>query len=315
MPYPNRKVVLGCRDSKLAIAQTNEVVGALKSRFPDLDCELALIKTSGDFRRDVAVSQIGVGVFVKEIENALLNEEIDIAVHSLKDLPATETDGLAISGVPYREDPRDAVVSRSGLGLRELPKGSIVATGSARRRALVNAEREDLILKPIRGNVTTRLSMLDAEDSVIDALVLAAAGLKRLGVAERVSEYLGCMSFVVAPGQGALALQTRADDHDTSDLCAAVEHRSTRIEVDAERAFLSEIGGGCSAPIGAHSIVDGDTITLAAIVAEPSGSQVIRHRESDNIENALELGRRVAGALIAKGALRLLPRHDADGGD
>ena len=314
MPSTNRKVVLGCRNSRLAIAQANEVADALKSRFSDLEIERVSIKTSGDFRRDVSVSQIGVGVFVKEIENALLNEEIDIAVHSLKDLPAAETEGLKISSVPYREDPRDAVVSRSGYGLNALPKGSIIATGSARRRALINFERSDVILKPIRGNVTTRLAMLDDEDSVIDALVLAAAGLKRLGVADRVSEYLGCMEFVAAPGQGALALQTRSDDREINDICLVIQHRETRITVDAERAFLSEIGGGCSAPIGAHARIDGNIISLAAMVSEPSGLKLVRHRESVEIGQADELGRRVADNLVKQGAWDLLQRSALVGG-
>ena len=152
-----RKIVLGCRDSQLAIAQANEVANALNERFDDIDIELVSIKTSGDFRPNEAVSEIGVGVFVKEIEAALLEGEIDIAVHSLKDLPSEIPEGLVISGVPYREDPRDVVISNLGVGLNDLPAAAIVGTGSARRRALISSERGDLILKPIRGNVTTAI--------------------------------------------------------------------------------------------------------------------------------------------------------------
>ena len=301
------KLVVGCRNSRLAIAQTDEVVAALAGRFGDIVIERALITTSGDEHPDVAVSEIGVGVFVKEIENALLRGEIDIAVHSLKDLPSSLPEGLTIAGVPYREDPRDAVVSRLAHGLAGLPSGSIIATGSARRRALISAERDDLILKPIRGNVTTRLDMLSDEDSVIDALVLAAAGLKRLDMADRVSEYLSCMKFVAAPGQGALGLQTRSDDTRAIEVCAAIEHHPTRISVDAERAFLAEIGGGCSMPVGAHARVDDDVLTMAVMVSDASGANLLRQQDSAETNNGIELAKQLAGNLIDKGALELLP--------
>ena len=302
------KLILGCRNSRLAIAQASEVAEALSARFSDLEIERVLIKTSGDSQPNVAVSQIGVGVFVKEIEMALLSGEIDVAVHSMKDLPSVMPEGLTIAGVPYREDPRDVVVSRHAGGLADLRKGSIIATGSARRRALINAERDDLILKPIRGNVTTRIQMLDDDDSIIDALVLAAAGLKRINMADRVSEYLSCMSFVAAPGQGALALQTRSDDHRAIELCAAIEHQATRLSVNAERAFIAEIGGGCSAPMGAHARVDDDVIMLAVMVSDPSGVNLMRRRSTAKVSEGIELGKRLASILIDEGAMELLPR-------
>lgn len=301
------KLTLGCRNSRLALAQADEAAATLIARFPDLEIDTVTITTSGDTSRDLMVSEIGVGVFVKEIEVALLNGEIDVAVHSLKDLPSKIPDGLCIAGVPYREDPRDAVISRYAGGIGQLPRGSVVATGSARRRALINADRNDLILKPIRGNVTTRLRMLDDGESVIDALVLAAAGLKRINMEHRVSEYLSCMSFVAAPGQGALALQTRSDDNRSKELCAAIEHRATRICVDAERAFIAEIGSGCSAPIGAHARVDDDLITLAVMVSDPSGANLVRLRETARAHEGVELGKRLAGQLIENGARNLLP--------
>ena len=302
------KLTLGCRNSRLALAQADEVAAALLARFPNLEIDTVAITTSGDARRDVAVSEIGIGVFVKEIEAALLKGEIDVAVHSLKDLPSEIPDGLTIAGVPYREDPRDAVISKQTDGISNLPRGSVVATGSARRRALINAERNDLILKPIRGNVTTRLRMLDDDDSIIDALVLAAAGLKRINMEHRISEYLSCMSFVAAPGQGALALQTRSDDGRSKELCAAIEHDATRFCVDSERAFVAEIGGGCSAPIGAHARVDDDVITLAVMVSDPSGVNLMRLRESADANEGVELGKRLAGRLVENGARNLLPR-------
>ncbi|MYA60612.1 MAG: hydroxymethylbilane synthase [Chloroflexi bacterium] len=302
------KLTLGCRNSRLALAQADEVAAALSVRFPDIEIDTVAITTSGDTRRNLAVSEIGVGVFVKEIEAALLSGEIDVAVHSLKDLPSKIPDGLSVAGVPYREDPRDAVISKHSGGIALLPRGSVVATGSARRRALINAERNDLILKPIRGNVTTRLQMLDDDDSIIDALVLAAAGLKRINMENRISEYLSCMSFVAAPGQGALALQTRSDDSRSKELCAAIEHDATRICVDAERAFIAEIGSGCSAPIGAHARVDDDSITLAVMVSDPSGVNLVRIRDSARVHEGVELGKRLAGRLIENGARNLLPR-------
>ena len=301
------KLVLGCRDSKLAIAQAYEVAALLETRFDNIEIERVFIKTSGDLRQNDPVSEIGVGVFVKEIETALLRGEIDVAIHSLKDLPSEIPDGLMIAGVPYREDPRDVVVSRHPGGLNELPTGSIVATGSARRRALINAERGDIILKPIRGNVTTRLEMLDEEDSVIDALVLAAAGLKRIEMSNRISEYLSCMSFVAAPGQGALALQTRSDDARSIAVCTAIEHEDTRLCIEAERSFMAEIGGGCSAPIGAHARIDDDVITLAAVVSDASGLNLIRHRATAPAKEAVALGKSVALQIIEDGARDLLP--------
>ena len=301
-------LTLGCRNSRLALAQADEVATALLARFPNLEIDTVTITTSGDARRDLAVSEIGVGVFVTEIETALLNGEIDVAVHSLKDLPSKIPDGLSIAGVPYREDPRDAVISKHSGGFANLPKGSVVATGSARRRALINAERNDLILKPIRGNVTTRLRMLDDDDSIIDALVLAAAGLKRINMVKRISEYLSCMSFVAAPGQGALALQTRSDDTRAMEVCAAIEHAATRICVDAERAFIAEIGSGCSAPIGAHARVDDDSISMAVMVSDPSGVNLVRLQDSAGAHEGVELAKRLAGQLIENGAQNLLPR-------
>ena len=308
MTCVGRKLVLGCRNSRLAITQADEVASALSDCHNNIEIERVLIKTSGDSLYDVPVSEIGVGVFVKEIEGALLRGEIDVAVHSMKDLPSEMQQGLTIASVPYREDPRDVLVSKHDGGLSNLPTGSIIATGSARRRALINSERNDLILKPIRGNVTTRLQMLDVKDSIIDALVLAAAGLKRIDMANRVSEYFSCTSFVAAPGQGALALQTRSDDTMSIELCAAIEHVATRISVDAERAFIAEIGGGCSAPIGAHARVDDDVITLAVVISEPSGINLIRRLGTAKSNSGVELGKRLAADLINEGALELLPR-------
>ncbi len=303
-----KRIILGGRTSQLAQAQTDAAATALSVRNGDLEIEQLGIATVGDLSRDRAISQIGVGVFVKQIEAALIRGEIDVAVHSLKDVPTIETDGLAIAGVPYREDPRDVLVSRHSGGIPELPQGSIVATGSARRRAMLHDMRKDLILKPVRGNVPTRLRMVEEPDSDVDAVLLAAAGLKRIGMADKVSEYLGCMEFVAAPGQGALALQTRADDIDTIRACESIQHADTRLCVDVERAFMRAIKGGCTAPIGAHAQVDGDTITLATMVANPSGSTVLRRTASAPATDGVELAKNVADWMLNAGARDLLPK-------
>ena len=291
----------------MAVAQYQEVKRLVEEKHPEIAVEHKVISTTGDANREQSIASLGVGVFVRSIETALLQGEIDVAVHSLKDLPTAIPDGLVIAGVPYREDPRDTVVSRGGHSLEDLPPGAVVATGSARRRALIHSMRNDLILKPIRGNVTTRLDLLDQVDSDIDALVLAAAGLKRLGRQSRASQYLSCMSFTSAPGQGALALETRADDDFAHSICRSVEHQSTRRCVDAERAFLSAIGGGCSAPIGAHARIDDDTMTMSVFVADPAGAQLLRGNQSGPSASGESIAQSLAQELTESGAQNLLP--------
>ncbi len=307
MALSSKKIVMGTRGSRLALAQYEEVKRLIGAKHPEVDVELKVVSTQGDENHDRSVASLGVGVFVRDIETALLQGDIDVAVHSLKDLPTTVPDGLTIAGVPYREDPRDAVVSRRGCSLEDLQPGSIVATGSARRRALVHSMRDDLILKPIRGNVTTRLEQLDKTDGDIDALVLAVAGLKRLGRQARISQYLSCMSFTSAPGQGALALETRFNDDAAISICKSIEHQSTRRCVDAERAFLSAIGGGCSAPIGAHARIDDDTLTMAVFVADPAGSQLLRGIRDGPSVSGEQIAQSLAEELTDSGALELLP--------
>ena len=302
----NRTFVIGSRGSALAVNQRNEVVSALQSSVPGLRFESVGVRTKGDVQDGVLVSSIGTSVFVSELQRALTSREIDIAVHSMKDLPTAAVEGLTVAAVPYREDPRDAVVSKSGSGLDDLPSGSVVATGSPRRAALLFIRRPDLALHLIRGNVDTRVARLDDGTSEIDALILATAGLNRLGMQDRIAQHLGCMDFVAAPAQGALALECRSDDAEAIELCRQIEHDVTRVCVDAERAFISEIGAGCSTPVGAHARIDGDNITLAAFLANVSATKSIFLKASAPVSGAIQLGREMARNMMADGADEIL---------
>ncbi len=248
-----RTFVIGTRGSALALTQTGLVVEALQRGHPDARFEMRTIHTEGD-RSAASLSEIGGrGVFVIEIERALLSREIDIAVHSLKDLPAEETPGLAIAAVYEREDPRDALVTREGVTLDRLPAGALVGTGSPRRAAQILAVRPDLSIADIRGNVDTRLRKVEAGE--YDATVLAAAGLSRLGWLDRATQIFETVQMLPAVGQGALAVQTRADDADAVAAVSAVDHAPTRAAVTAERAFERRLGGGCHAAIAAYAVL------------------------------------------------------------
>lgn len=302
----NRTFAIGSRGSKLAVAQRREAIQSLLQQSPDTAIREVDVASAGDLRPHEAIREIGTSVFVSELQASLLAGEIDIAVHSLKDLPTSQPDGLTIAAVPYREDPRDAVVSAAGVGLDALERGSVVGTGSPRRAALMFLRRPDLVLHVMRGNVTTRLEHLDAGNTGLDALIIAAAGLKRLGMAARVTEYLGCMDFVAAPAQGALALECRTDDTEAIALCARIEHETTRRCVETERAFVRNLGAGCSTAIGAHARIDAEVVTLSAFVSDPAASRSLRARESAPAAEAVDLARRIARSMLADGAADLL---------
>ena len=302
---PSSVVKVGTRGSELALTQTGHVVDALKSSNPGVAFELMVIKTIGDRDKGQNLATLGVGVFVRELEEALRDGRVDIAVHSLKDMPSSLPPEFALAAVPNREDPRDAFVSRSGKTLEEIPAGSRVGTGSARRKALIKSLRPDLIVEPLRGNVPTRLGKLDEADGP-DAVVLAAAGLNRLGLEDRITQHLSCSSFVSAVGQGALALETRADDTATISLAKKIDHEQTRLEVTAERAFLDEIGGGCSASVSAHAKNREGKITFSAFASTPDGTTVIREYLSGDASNAAEIGRRIGQLFVEHGARQLV---------
>ena len=304
-PAATSLIRVGTRGSELAQTQTGHVVDALKDANPDLQFEVVVIKTIGDKDQRLDLAALGVGIFVRELETALIDKRIDLAVHSLKDMPSTLPSEFALAAVPYREDPRDAFISRNGETLEELPAGKRVATGSVRRQALLLSLRPDLTVEPLRGNVPTRLAKLDDPDGP-DALILASAGLIRLGLQDRITQHLSCSNFVAAVGQGALALETRAEDAATIDAAAKVNHERTLLEVTAERAFLDEIGGGCSASVSAHAKIRGDRLEFSAFASTPDGKTIIRESLVDQPTNVEELGRRMGRLFVEHGARKLV---------
>jgi hydroxymethylbilane synthase len=290
----SRTIVVGTRASALALVQTHQVVAALQALHPERTFSIRHISTHGDRVLDRSLTEIGgKGVFVKEIEEALLGQEIDLAVHSFKDLPTEQPDGLAVGAILERADPRDALVARDAASLSDLPQGARVGTSSLRRSIQLHALRTDLVLADIRGNVDTRLRKLDAGQ--YDAIVLAAAGLTRLGLQSRVTEFFRPEAFLPAPGQGALALELRSSDAETGGLIAPLNHEPTRRAVAAERGFLSGLGGGCDLPIGAYAQVDGEgRLWLRALRAGSDGSGLAYLEAGGPAAEAEAIGRRLA---------------------
>lgn len=293
---------LGTRGSALALAQSRLVAASLTSTLGE-PVELVEIETEGD-RSTAPVPELGVGVFVSALRDALSAKEIDIAVHSYKDLPTAPVDGLTIAAVPPREDPRDVVVTRSGGPLQSLPAGARIGTGSVRRVAQLRALRPDFACLPMRGNVDTRLRKLAAGE--VDALVLAAAGLRRLGRAAEISEALAPEVMLPAPAQGALAVECRSGDHDLVDQLNRINDEHSRTAVIAERTLLATLEAGCSAPVAALASVSRHEIALTAAVFAPDGSRAIRGRDTGALSDAAEVGLRLAAHLLADGADQLL---------
>jgi hydroxymethylbilane synthase len=294
---------IGTRGSALALAQTQWVKLALERRYPELRVDIVRIKTSGDRFLTSPIPAIGKGIFVKEIEEALLEKKIDLAVHSMKDLPTAATAGLVIAAVPEREDARDALVSRAGGAFNDLPPGARIGTGSLRRRAQLLHRRPDLVVVPIRGNVDTRLKKMDHGE--FDGLLMAAAGLKRLGLAARIGECLAPEICLPAPAQGALALQTR-DADSAVDRVEFLRHEPTTREAAAERALLDRLGGGCQLPIGARAWVQDGKLKISAVVADPDGRKLLREEREGSADTAERIGMELADRLLALGAGKLL---------
>jgi hydroxymethylbilane synthase len=298
------RLVLGSRGSALALWQARHVAGLLRAAHPGLGIEEVIIKTEGDRRTEQALSALGgKGVFVKEIEDALLEGRIDLAVHSMKDMPTEMPEGLGFAAVPRRHDARDALLTTDGAGLADLPRGARVATGSPRRRAQLLAARPDLRMIEMRGNVDTRVRKL--KEGQCTAMVLAVAGIERLGIdVPRVA--LPLEICLPAVGQGALAIETRSADAGTRALVGVLDDPETAWRVEAERAFLAQLGGGCLAPAAAHAQVRGGELLLEGIVADPDGSRVLRDRESGPVERAAALGERLAARLLEAGGAAIL---------
>jgi len=302
--------VIGSRGSKLALWQSEWVRARLAELRPEAEIRIEVIKTSGDVMLDVPLAVIGgKGVFTKELEEALLAEEIDLAVHSLKDLPTTLPDNLAITAVTEREDASDALILREGVAAGErslhgLPQGAVVGTSSLRRQAQLKHLRPDVSIKDLRGNVDTRLRKLD--EGGYDAIILASAGLRRLGFERRINASITHAEMLPAVGQGALGIETRANDARTAALVSLLEHAPTRAACTAERALLFALGGGCQVPIAAHAVVEGDTLRLDALVAALDGGRVIRDRVEDDSRHAARAGEALAARLREQGAGELL---------
>lgn len=296
---------LGTRGSALALWQAHWVADQIRAGHPDLAIEIVVVKTTGDVRQDVPLPEVaGKGVFVRELEAALLDGRVDLAVHSAKDLQSGDVPGLLLAAFCRRGDPRDALVSPHGA-LDRLPHGALVGTGAPRRAAQIAHVRPDLHFAPIRGNVDTRLAKMARGEC--DALLLAAAGLERLNRADAIAERLSLDRCLPQVGQACVAVQCRAEDAETAATVAqACDHAPTRAAVEAERAFLSLLGGGCTAPVAAHAEVSEGGLTLRALVARPDGSKLLRARVEGRIENRLGLAERVLEDLLGQGAADLL---------
>jgi hydroxymethylbilane synthase len=311
-----RTIRVGTRQSALALTQTGQVVEELRrlSGEHGIECEFEIIKiiTKGDRIQDVTLSKVGgKGLFVKEIEQALLDGEIDIAVHSMKDMPFELPEGLIVGAVPLREDPRDCVITRGHRSLDELPQGALVGTSSLRRASQLQNYRPDLRIESVRGNIDSRLRKLESEG--FDAILLAAAGLHRIGWQDRISAYLPPEICLPAVGQGALCIECRGGDAFMLDLLGRFQHGPTALAVRAERAFLGRLNGGCQVPLGAYASVSADSssgsaagplLTLTGMVGSPDGRTLLKESASGTDPEAL--GLLVADQLIALGADRIL---------
>ncbi|WP_173915996.1 hydroxymethylbilane synthase [Halobacillus sp. Marseille-Q1614] len=308
-----RKIVIGSRKSNLAITQTEWVIDRLKEIAPSYDFEIKRISTKGDRVLDVTLSKVGgKGLFIKEIEQAMYDKEIDMAVHSMKDVPAVVAEGLTIASIPEREDHRDAFVSNGNVLLKDLKEGAVVGTSSLRRGSQIKAFRPDLEIRWIRGNIDTRLRKLREEE--FDAIILAAAGLKRMGWDDDVvTEYLEPDVCVPAVGQGALALECREGDQELVDLLKKINDEYTEKTVTAERKFLHDLNGGCQVPIGGYAYMKGNQLTLTALVGKPDGETILH--ETVTGEDPIAVGKEAADRLKAQGAVDIVEKAKEEYGE
>lgn len=303
---PVKEIVkIGTRGSKLALWQSEWVKARLIELFPGRSVDLVVIKTTGDKITDAPLAKVGgKGLFVKEIEEALLAGRVDLAVHSMKDMPAEIPAGLCIGAVPARENPRDALVSRNHVAFSGLPRGARVGTSSLRRASQLLSLRPDIVIVPLRGNIDTRLRKLETGD--LDAVILAAAGLLRLGFGSRITQYLDPDIMLPAVAQGALCIETRQEDERISAMVAPLNHADTRTAIVAERAFLKRLEGGCQVPMAAFAQTDGQTLSMEGLVADIDGRTIVRSAVSGNRQAAEDLGTRLAEDLLKQGARRIL---------
>ena len=299
------RIVIGTRSSKLALWQADYVADSLRREYPELQVEKKLMTTKGDRILDAPLAKIGgKGLFTKELETAMLAGEIDIAVHSLKDMPTEVPEGLVISAITKRLDAGDALVSGKFRSLEELPVGAKVGTSSLRRKAQLLHARPDLNIQDLRGNVNTRLRKLEEEH--FDAIVLAVAGLKRLGFADRITEVLPKELLLPAVGQGALAIETRADDAEVRKIISFLNDEDTVNCARAERAFLARVEGGCQVPVGVHATVEGKALAVEAVIASLDGKRLYRDVRKGSCEEAETIGTALAESLLDAGGWEIL---------
>ena len=309
-----KQIRIGTRSSALALWQAEWVKSELEKRYPGMIVSLTKIKTTGDKILDVPLAQVGgKGLFVKEIEEAMLSDEIDIAVHSMKDVPTLFPDGLHLGAITKREDPRDALLSNRGLSFNALPNGAKIGTSSLRRQAQLLHARPDFAIHQLRGNVDTRIRKL--KEGHFDAIILAAAGVRRLGLAEHVTEYLDPEISLPAIGQGALGIECRVDDRELNDLISFFNHQDTRTCVIGERALLRRLEGGCQVPIACHGRMQSGTLLLIGLVGSVDGKRIIKDSLEGAPEKAEKLGKTLAEKLLSQGAdviLREVYGHNTD---
>lgn len=292
------KLVVGTRGSNLALVQTNWVVEQLKKVNPNVEFEIKIIKTKGDLIKDLPLDKIGdKGLFVKEIEKSLLDKEIDMAVHSMKDMPSYLPKGLKFATSPKREDPRDALIFKKGYkNIDDLPKGARIGTGSKRRKYQLLKYRPDLEIVPIRGNIETRIKKIETEN--LDGVVLAASGLKRAGLRDKIDYYIPTEIMLPAPAQGILALEIRENDKETEKIIESIKDDITKIQIDAERGFLIGVDGSCHIPMGAYCYIDGNKITLTGLYGDSNGQKIIIKSQEGTLADASKIGYELAKSVL-----------------
>ena len=293
-----KKLLIGTRPSPLAIIQTNEVVRLLKSVYVDLTFDIVEINSVGDRNPDASISSLGKGIFVKEIEQALIDKRIDVAVHSLKDLPVEGSDLLTSLTVCPREDSRDVFISKFKCDLSDIPAGSIIGTSSPRRKVRILAVRPDIVVSEMRGNVGTRLGKIGSSD--YDGIVVAAAGINRLGYGDYIDQYLDPKTIVPEPGQGALAVQFMTENTYVQELCTQIEDSDTKIAITEERNFLKEVDGGCKVPIAAHVQVNGSTVVMNGMMVCSNGIDIVKESIEVTVYEYHGIGNTLARNILSK---------------
>jgi hydroxymethylbilane synthase len=300
-------IKIGTRGSALALWQANWVKSKLEARYPDLEVELVRIRTTGDRILHTPLSKVGgKGLFVKEIEEALLKGEVQIAVHSMKDVPAILPVGLVIGAMPEREDARDVLIAGEADSWETLPQAARVGTSSLRRQCQLLSRRPDLVMVPLRGNVDTRLRKLESEK--LDGVILAAAGIKRMNLEHRITEYFSPEAMIPAIGQGALGIEVREEDENLRALISFLKHNPTEVAVEAERSFLRTLGGGCEVPVAAWAGLEQDRLRIIGLIAEPNGSRLFRDEIAGSPRQAEDLGRELAYRILSRGGRAVLEK-------